>query len=90
MEQLIEAIKSNDLVKAKKAFGAIMTERTLNLVESRKLDIAKSVLIEGEESEEDDEDSEKDNAKEKSGLDKSEKDKSKEQENDEEDDEEDE
>lgn len=57
MEDLIEAIKSNDLVKAKKAFGPIMAERAMSVMESRKLEIARSVIIEGEESEED-EDSE--------------------------------
>lgn len=86
MEQLIEAIKSNDLVKAKKAFGAIMSERKLSLVESRKLEIARSVLIEGEESEEDDQ--EKDNAEEKRRPNKAEDKESDEQEDDEEDDDE--
>ncbi|AJD81981.1 prohead core protein [Yersinia phage vB_YenM_TG1] len=61
MEQLIEAIKSNDLVKAKKALGSIMLERTSTLVEAEKIAMAKSVMIEGEEPEsEEKDDSEED------------------------------
>ena len=63
MENYISAIESRDLVAAKKAFGAIMAERTSGLIEERKKFIAASVMIEGEEpvDDEDDEDeSEKD------------------------------
>lgn len=65
MENYISAIESRDLVAAKKAFGAIMAERTSGLIEERKKFIAASVMIEGEEpvddEDEDDEDkSEKD------------------------------
>lgn len=56
MENYISAIESRDLVAAKKAFGAIMAERTSGLIEERKKFIAASVMIEGEEPEEPDED----------------------------------
>ena len=49
MENYISAIESRDLVAAKKAFGAIMAERTSGLIEERKKFIAASVMIEGEE-----------------------------------------
>lgn len=61
MENYISAIESRDLVAAKKAFGAIMAERTSGLIEERKKFIAASVMIEGEEPNEDeDEDDEED------------------------------
>ncbi|BEH88699.1 hypothetical protein [Klebsiella phage phiKp_22] len=63
MENYISAIESRDLVAAKKAFGAIMAERTSGLIEERKKFIAASVMIEGEEpvddEDEDDEDEDK-------------------------------
>ena len=63
MENYISAIESRDLVAAKKAFGAIMAERTSGLIEERKKFIAASVMIEGEEpvddEAEDDEDEDK-------------------------------
>lgn len=58
LSDYIEAIKTRDLVKAKRAFGAIMAEKNLSEVEARRLEIAKSVMIEGEEPE-DDEDADK-------------------------------
>ncbi|QJT71690.1 hypothetical protein TH1_006 [Shewanella phage Thanatos-1] len=57
METIIQAIKSNDLVKAGRAFNAIMAERTKELVESRKLEVTK-LYIEGEEPIDDDVDDE--------------------------------
>ncbi|WCZ66385.1 prohead core protein [Yersinia phage MHG19] len=57
MDAFIEAIKSNDLIKAKKAFGSIMSERTVSEIEEMRIALAKSIMIEGEE-ESDDEDSE--------------------------------
>lgn len=62
MEDLIEAIKSNDLVAVRKAFSTLMTEKKTSLIEERKVEIARSVMIEGEEAEddEDDEDEDKD------------------------------
>ena len=55
MEDFISAIKSNDLVKAKKAFNGIMLEQTAGLISKRKIEIAQSIVIEGEEAKEDDE-----------------------------------
>jgi hypothetical protein len=55
MEDFISALKSNDLVKAKKAFGAIMLEQTADLISQRRVEIAQSVMIEGEEKEDDEE-----------------------------------
>jgi hypothetical protein len=64
MENYISAIESRDLVAAKKAFGAIMAERTSGLIEERKKFIAASVMIEGEEpvddEDKDDEDEDED------------------------------
>ncbi|ULA52689.1 prohead core protein [Enterobacter phage vB-EclM_KMB20] len=53
MEDFISALKSNDLVKAKKAFGAIMLEQTADLISQRRVEIAQSIMIEGEEKEDD-------------------------------------
>lgn len=78
MDAFIEAIKSNDLIKAKKAFGAIMSERTVSEVEAMRVNLAASIVIEGEESEEKEPDSkdEKDTKpKEKSEKDDSDEDK---------------
>ena len=58
MENYISAIESRDLVAAKKAFGAIMAERTSGLIEERKKFIAASVMIEGEEPDEDEDEDE--------------------------------
>ncbi|CAD5242961.1 prohead core protein [Klebsiella phage vB_KpM-Wobble] len=60
MENYISAIESRDLVAAKKAFGAIMAERTSGLIEERKKIIAASVMIEGEEPVEDEDDEDED------------------------------
>lgn len=65
MEDFISALKSNDLVKAKKAFGAIMLEQTADLISQRRVEIAKSVMIEGEEKEDDEKDDSEDEGKEK-------------------------
>lgn len=75
MQDFISAIKSNDLVKATKAFGPIMSERIVGLIESRKAEIARSVLIEGEEPDEDEDEDEDKDEKDESDKDKSEKDK---------------
>lgn len=56
MEALMEAIKSNDLVAVRKAVAPLLQERTSNLIEERKIELARSIMIEGEESDEDDED----------------------------------
>ncbi|BBI57523.1 prohead core protein [Escherichia phage KIT01] len=59
MEDLIEAIKSNDLVAVRKAAGPLIESRVAALIEARKAEIARSVMIEGEEADEDDEDDKK-------------------------------
>lgn len=63
MSAFIEAIKGGDLISAKKAFIAEMAPRTTALIEELRLEIARSILIEGEEpvdKEEKDEQGEKD------------------------------
>lgn len=61
MEGLIEAIKSNDLVAARKLFAEAMAARTIDLIKEEKIAIARNFLIEGEEPEdEDDEDDDED------------------------------
>ena len=56
MEGLIEAIKSNDLVAARKLFAEAMAARTIDLIKEEKIAIARNFLIEGEEPEDEDED----------------------------------
>ena len=56
MEGLIEAIKSNDLVAARKLFAEAMAARTIDLIKEEKIAIARNFLIEGEEPEDKDED----------------------------------
>ncbi|QGZ15286.1 prohead core protein [Klebsiella phage vB_Kpn_P545] len=56
MEELMEAIKANDLVAVRKAVAPLLQERTSSLIEELKVEIASSVIIEGEEPEEDEED----------------------------------
>lgn len=56
MEDFVSAVKSNDLIKAKKAFNAIMLERTAGLIEEQRKLIAQSIVIEGEEPKDDEED----------------------------------
>ncbi|WWT49737.1 prehead core component [Escherichia phage 236Ecol005PP] len=61
MEGLIEAIKSNDLVAARKLFAEAMATRTIDLIKEEKIAIARNFLIEGEEPEDDeDEDDDED------------------------------
>ncbi|ACP30812.1 prohead [Escherichia phage RB14] len=60
MEGLIEAIKSNDLVAARKLFAEAMAARTIDLIKEEKIAIARNFLIEGEEPEDEDEDSDDD------------------------------
>lgn len=47
--EFISACLSNDLVQATKMFEAAMAPRIVDLVEQRKTEIARSVMIEGEE-----------------------------------------
>ena len=74
MEDFISALQTNDLVKAKKAFGPIMLERTSALIEARKKEIAASVMIEGEEADEDEDDESEDKDDSKKDKDESKKD----------------
>ncbi|QHR63523.1 prohead [Escherichia phage teqhad] len=60
MEGLIEAIKSNDLVAARKLFAEAMAARTTDLIKEEKIAIARNFLIEGEEPEDEDEDDDED------------------------------
>jgi hypothetical protein len=60
MEDLIEAIKSNDLVAVRKAVAPLIESRKDALIEARKIEIARSVMIEGEEPEDEDEDKDED------------------------------
>lgn len=60
MEGLIEAIKSNDLVAARKLFAEAMAARTIDLIKEEKIAIARNFLIEGEEPEDEDEDDDED------------------------------
>lgn len=54
MEDLMYAIiKSNDLVAARKLFAEAMAVETAPLLEARKAEIARSFIIEGEETDED-------------------------------------
>lgn len=65
MEDLIEAIKSNDLVAVRKVFETAIAPVVASLMEERKKFIAASVMIEGEESEEDDDDDKDDDTEDK-------------------------
>lgn len=60
MEGLIEAIKSNDLVAARKLFAEAMAARTIDLIKEEKIAIARNFLIEGEEPDDEDDEDEDD------------------------------
>lgn len=66
MEDLIEAIKSNDLVAVRKAAAPLIESRVTALIEARKAEIARSVMIEGEEADEDDDEDEEKKGKKES------------------------
>ena len=55
MEGIIEAIKSNDLVAVRKYFAENIGPVCGSLIEERKIEIARSIMIEGEEPKEEDE-----------------------------------
>lgn len=59
MKEFIEAIKSGDLVEAKKQFYSIMEDRTEALRQEMRVEIAEAVRIEGE-TDDDDGDDDKD------------------------------
>ena len=60
MDDLIQAIKSNDLVAARKLFAEAMAARTIDLIKEEKIAIARNFLIEGEEPEDKDDDEDED------------------------------
>ncbi|UJP30633.1 prohead core protein [Klebsiella phage Kpn35c1] len=62
MKEFIEAIKSGNLVEAKKTFYSIMEDRTEALRHELRVELAEAVRIEGEE-EKDDEGADKDDEK---------------------------
>ncbi|AIZ02240.1 prohead core protein [Escherichia phage vB_EcoM_VR20] len=62
MDDLFEAIKSNDLVAVRKYFAENIGPVCGSLIEERKIEIARSIMIEGEEPKED-EDEDKDDGK---------------------------
>lgn len=64
MDDLFEAIKSNDLVAVRKYFAENIGPVCGSLIKERKIEIARSIMIEGEEPKEDDEDEDKDDGKE--------------------------
>lgn len=69
MEGLIEAIKSNDLVAARKFFAEAMAARTIDLIKEEKIAIARNFLIEGEEPEDEDDDEDSDDKDDKKDKD---------------------
>lgn len=69
MEGLIEAIKSNDLVAARKLFAEAMAARTIDLIKEEKIAIARNFLIEGEEPEDEDDDEDGDDEDDKKDKD---------------------
>lgn len=60
MDDLIQAIASKDIVKTKNFFNEAMKEKVSNIIEQRKVEIASSVMIEGEEKPQDDDEDEDD------------------------------
>lgn len=69
MEGLIEAIKSNDLVAARKLFAEAMAARTTDLIKEEKIAIARNFLIEGEEPDDEDDDEDGDDKDDKKDKD---------------------
>ncbi|ADR32560.1 prohead core protein [Escherichia phage vB_EcoM_VR7] len=65
MDDLFEAIKSNDLVAVRKYFAENIGPVCGSLIQERKIEIARSIMIEGEEPKEDDEDKDDDKAEKK-------------------------
>ncbi|UJB55342.1 prohead core protein [Enterobacter phage vB_EcRAM-01] len=73
MKEFIEAIKSGDLVEAKKQFYSIMEDRTEALRQEMRVQLAEAVRIEGETDDEDEDDDEDDKGGEDKGDDKNKK-----------------
>ena len=67
MSELIQAIKDGDIVKIKGIFTEKMKEKVHSVIESQKIEIARSVVIEGEEQKDDDIDDEEDEDSEDDG-----------------------
>ncbi|ADG60081.1 prohead [Acinetobacter phage Acj9] len=57
---LVNAIASNDLVKFKQCFAESMKGKVEAVLQERKLEIARSVMVEGEEPNDDDDENEPD------------------------------
>ncbi|ALF01905.1 prohead core protein [Citrobacter phage Margaery] len=70
MKEFIEAIKSGDLVEAKKQFYSIMEDRTEALRQEMRVELAEAVRIEGETDEDDSEDDDDDKGGDDKGDDK--------------------
>lgn len=60
MKTFIEAIKTRDLTLIEKEFSKIMEAKKSELLEKQRVKVASSVIIEGEEIEDDEEDPEDD------------------------------
>ncbi|UYD57639.1 hypothetical protein OFDDKENP_00263 [Aeromonas phage B614] len=60
MEKLMEAIKSGDLVEAKREFNAKMELVKESVYAREKIEVARSVITEGEEKKDDDDEDEDD------------------------------
>ncbi|QEG05465.1 prohead core protein [Shigella phage JK32] len=56
MEKFIEAIKTRDLTLIEKEFDKIMEAKKAQIIESQRVEIASSVMIEGEEEKDHDDD----------------------------------
>lgn len=69
MDDLFEAIKSNDLVAVRKYFAENIGPVCGSLIEERKIEIARSIMIEGEEPKDDDDEAEKKDKKESDDAD---------------------
>ncbi|MEG1905254.1 MAG: hypothetical protein RR212_12730 [Bacteroidales bacterium] len=70
MKEFIEAIKSGDLVEAKKQFYSIMEDRTEALRQEMRVEIAEAVRIEGETDEDDGDEDDDDKGGDKGDKDK--------------------
>ena len=69
-EEFIEAIKSGDLVEAKKQFYSIMEDRTEALRQEMRVELAEAVRIEGETDDDDNDDDDDDKGGDDKGDDK--------------------
>lgn len=60
MDNLLEAIKNNDLIKAQRAFNEGMKSHVVAILEREKQRIGSSIFIEGEEKPDDEDDGDDD------------------------------